>query len=425
MGITAESAARTRTIIETGLRAELDEDQRRVLAAEEVAPLDLSADGVLAAATARSGLTDFGPLDFTPRLGRLLAEVGRDTNMWRAAKADFVDRCVQTATLRLRVQAYLKAHPELHDNKVERPIIIVGLSRSGTTHVENLIAADPRLRHLPAYLGAEPVPVPGELPRVDGLDPRWARARARWEATAANRPLAAMHEHSPDHACGENELQVPDFASYDWEWRAHLPGWRDAYFAEDQTPHFAYARTLLQAIMVQKPSPARWLLKGNAHSEQLPALLRVYPDATIVMTHRDPIAILQSLLTMRGVILKRDQKAFDAAGVATYWVDRVERMLRAYLRDMGAVPASQRVDLKFPEIMADDIGAATTVLECARLPVGVDSLAAMRAYMDAHPRGKTGRVAYDLAGDFGLETDDLYRRFQFYFDAFPMPREVT
>src|SRR5438132_1610134 len=85
------------------------------------------------------------------------------------------------------------------------------------------LPADRRLRYLPVYLGREAVPAPGEVPGPDGREPRWHRSNQRWERVKANPIMAAMHEHSPDHACGDNELQVPDFASYQWEWMADVP----------------------------------------------------------------------------------------------------------------------------------------------------------------------------------------------------------
>jgi hypothetical protein len=114
------------------------------------------------------------------------------------------------------------------------------------------------------------VPTPGEAPGRDGRDPRWHRANQRWERMRSNPIMAAMHEHSPDHACGENELQVPDFASYQWEWMGDVPQWRDYYYTQDQAPHYEYARTMIKAIAYQYPNDRRWILKGNAHSEQLP-----------------------------------------------------------------------------------------------------------------------------------------------------------
>ena len=403
----------------------LPEDQRRALEAEDSQPLDMSVDAVLAAAQARTGLSDFGPRDFEGRLGQLLSEVEADPNVWRRYKASFVEQCVGAAANRLRNQAFLTAYPQTRDVPIDRPIIIVGLPRSGSTHLENLIGADRRLRYLPVWLGYQATPQPGEAQGPDGSDPRWARAQQRWERMRANPIMEAMHEHSPDHACGENELQMPDFATYQWEWMADVPKWRDFYLAEDQTPHYAYGRTMLQAIGLQFPGDRRWMMKGNQHSEQLLAINNIYPDATIVMNHRDPVAILQSVLTMRGMYVLASQKRPNIAGHVAYWTDRIERMLQAYIRDMNAVPKARRVDLMFQDIMADDVGAAGQVLEAAGLPAGADSVQDLKDYMDNHPRGRAGRVVYDLEGNFGLDVRALRKRFSFYTDLFAVKHEVV
>lgn len=402
----------------------IPEARRRELEAAEAEALDMRVEGVLAEARAQTGLDDFGPMDFTERLGLLLGEVAANANLWRFARANFRSACVKAAANRLRNRAFLLANPGVADVAIDRPIIIVGLPRSGTTHLENLIAADRRLRHLPVYLGSEAVPTPGEAPGPDGRDPRWVRASAHWDRMKQNPLMAAMHEHSPDHACGENELQMPDFTTYQWEWMAEVPGWRDHYLSHDQTPHYAYGRRMLQAIAYQFPSDRRWILKGNQHSEQLPALMANYPDACIVQIHRDPLAILQSVLTMRGLSVLAHQKHPDIAAHVAYWVDRIEGMLRAYVRDMDVVPAGQRLDLTFGEVIADDVGAAQRVLAFAGLPSTAESIADMRDYMDGHPRGKDGRVVYDLSGDFALDIAALRDRFAFYTDRFAVKLEV-
>lgn len=403
----------------------LPEEQRKALEAAENEGLDMSVDAVLRAAMARTGLNDFGAEDFKDRLGRLLSEVEADANVWKSAKKRFVDACVKAAANRLKNRDFLKQHPEVHDIQIDRPIFITGLPRSGTTHLENLIAADRRLRYLPVYLGSEAVPAPGEKPGPDGKDPRWVRSNEHWNRMKANPIMAAMHEHSPDHACGENELQIPDFASYQWEWMADVPRWRDFYYSQDQTPHYEYGRTMLKAIAFQFPSERRWILKGNAQSEQLPVLNRVYPDCTIVMTHRDPVAILQSVLTMRGLAVLAHQKVPDIQAHVTYWVDRIEHMLRAYMRDMHDIPAERRIDLMFQDVMADDVGSAQTVLAAAGLPPTEESAGDMQRYMEEHPRGRDGRVVYDLEGNFGLDVKALRERFRFYTDHFPVRLEVV
>lgn len=402
----------------------ISEERRRDLDAADGEPLDMSVEGVLADARAQTGLDDFGPMDFVERAAVLLVEVAANANLWRFAKANFRAFCVKAAANRLKNRDFLKANPAIDAIVIDRPIIIVGLPRSGTTHLENLIAADRRLRHLPVYLGAEAVPTPGEAAGPDGIDPRWARSNAHWQRMKANAIMAAMHEHSPDHACGENELQMPDFTTYQWEWMAEVPGWRDYYLSHDQASHYRYGRQMLKAIAWQFPSDRRWILKGNQHSEQLPALMRAYPDAYIVQIHRDPLAILQSVLTMRGLSILAHQKHPDVAAHVAYWIDRIERMLRAYVRDMDVVPAGQRLDLMFQDVIADDVGTAQKLLEFAGLPSTADSVADMRDYMDSHPRGRDGRVVYDLAGDFNLDIGALRERFAFYTDRFAMRQEV-
>lgn len=399
-------------------------DERAALEAREREPLDLSVDRVLDDARRLTGLTDFGPLDFISRLDALLAEVDADENVWKTHKDAFVDHCVRAAANRLRIQHYWREHPDALQLTIDRPIDVIALPRSGSTHLENLLAADRRLRHLPVYVAAQPAPQPGEESAAGGADPRWARAAARWELMSQNRIMAAMHEHSPDHACGENELQIPDFASYQWEWMGFVPGFRDRYLSEDQTPHYRYMRDVLKLVAHQLPGEQRWMLKSNQHSEQLGPLLAAYPDATVVMIHRDPVATIQSLLTMRGLAFKMSRKVPDIDTHVEYWVDRIERMLRSYIRDRQLVPPSQLVEVMFADIVRNDVGAAASVLERAGLPATPECIADIEAYMAAHPRGKDGRVVYDLEGDFGVSTGELRERFAFYTDEFDIAPEV-
>ena len=399
-------------------------EERAALEAVESQPVDLTVEAVLDQASRLTGLEDFGPMDFTERLGLLLSEVAADGNVWNLHKSQFADHCVKAAANRLRIQHYRTEHPDAHDAVIDRPIDVIALPRSGSTHLENLVAADRRLRHLPVYLAAQPAPQPGEAPGPDGVDPRWARAATRWDAMSQNRIMAAMHEHSPDHACGENELQMPDFASYQWEWMAFVPQFRDFYLNHDQTPHYCYMREVLKVIAHQVPGEQRWMLKSNQHSEQLGPLLAAYPDALVVMIHRDPVATVQSLLTMRGLAFKATRKELDIDTHVDYWVDRMERMLRRYIRDRHLVPDAQLVEVRFADIVSDDVKAACGVLARAGLEVTDESVADMQAYMAAHPRGKEGRMVYDLEGDFSVKAGELRERFSFYTDQFGIEPEI-
>src|SRR5206468_167228 len=134
---------------------------------------------------------------------------------------------------------------------------------------------------------------------------------------------------------------------------------------------------------------------------------------------------LQSLLTMRGLAFKASRKVPDIDTHVAYWIDRIERMLRRYLRDRHLVPDGQLVEVMFADVVADDVGTASRVLERAGLPVGDECIADFEAYMASHPRGKDGRVVYDLDGDFGISADELHERFSFYTDAFDIRTESS
>jgi hypothetical protein len=114
----------------------------------------------------------------------------------------------------------------------------------------------------------------------------------------------------------------------------------------------------------------------------------------------------------------------DPRGTAAYWIPRIEHLLRACVRDRDAWPAAQSLDVLFHEYMADEDGTLEAIYRKADLPLTPQARAEISAYLAANPRGKHGRVVYDLAGDFGVDLDALRERFRFYYERFPVEQEV-
>jgi hypothetical protein len=236
----------------------------------------------------------------------------------------------------------------------------------------------------------------------------------------ANMPLiVAMHDMPPEHIHEEIELEELDFASYLLEWLCRPTRWRDHYLALDQRPHYAYMKRVLQALTWMR-GPSRWVLKSPQHLEQLPALLDVFPDATVVITHRDPVSVLRSTITMLGYGDRMRRTHVDLAGLADYWIDRVEKLLAACVRDRDRLPAAQTIDVPFHEFMADDLGMVARIYEKAGLPMTPATRAELVAFLAANPRGKHGQLRYDLKADFGLEPAELRKRFGAYLARFPV-----
>jgi len=387
-------------------------------------PVTFAEDAVLEAAVKQTGLSDFGPDDFRERLGVWLQSVEEDADLGPVGRVGVFRDLVRYAANRLRLEDLLQRHPEILETEIERPIIIAGLPRSGTTHLLNLIAADERLRSLPYWESLEPIPDPNEAPGPDGVDPRLVRCREGYALQDALVPLLRnMHDMAPEHVHEEIEIQALDFASYELEWIATVPRWRDYYLAHDQTPHYAYLKKGLQALQWLR-GPDRWILKSPQHMEQLGPLIRSFPDATVAFTHRDPVSVIASAITMLAYGDRLRRKRVDPPGVAAYWIDRVERLLRACVRDRDRIPASQSIDVLFHEFMADDVAAVERIYALAGLEMTPAARAALDGFMAENPRGKHGRIVYDLKADFGVDPDELRKRFDFYFERFPIEIET-
>jgi len=404
----------------------LNDVQKELLAWGETVEVDFSEEAILAAARERTGLDDFGPDDFRVRLGILRDEWGNDPELTRFQRAVLHPYLVRYCANRLLIQDAWKRHPEIFRQEIERPVIVVGLPRSGTTHMVNLLAADERFHSLPLWESYEPVPIPGEAPLPDGTDPRYQRCADAWAGMQRSSPLiASMHPMHPDHIHEELELMGPDFASYNFEWLAHSPKWRDHYYATDQTPHYEYMKNVLRLIQWRRgPARKRWVLKCPQHLEQLPVLRKVFPDATVVFTHRDPLAVIQSTITMQAYNQRVSRKHVALEALLEYWCERVEHLLRACVRDRDLVPEQESVDSPFHVFMADPMATLERVYATAGLELDATARSQLERYVEEHPRGKEGQVVYDLRADFGVDPNGLRERFRFYFDRFPIRAEV-
>ena len=268
----------------------------------------------------RPDLDDFGPDDFVPRLDvlcRSLREEARLNDAGVLAQAVLVTGLLRN---RLLLEDLVGRHPEILDERVEKPIVICGLPRTGTTHLHNLMSSDPALRSLPYWESMEPVLAERERPAAGDPDPRWERTEMALSFLDVAMPeFKRMHEMTVDHVHEEIQLLAIDFSTMLFETIAPIPSWRDDYLARDQRPSYAYLKKILQALQWLRGG-TRWVLKSPQHLEQFPALRDTFPDATFVVTHRDPVSVTASMLTMLAYSLRLGHDQVDLPWVGDYWV---------------------------------------------------------------------------------------------------------
>ncbi|MEV0669748.1 sulfotransferase [Mycobacterium sp. NPDC050441] len=378
------------------------------------ANLELNPESLLTAATERSGLDDFGDPAFGERLDVLCTALREEAGLCDSGLAMAFEQLVGSLVNRLRLEALIADHPEIEDIEIDRPIIICGLPRTGTTHLHNLLAADPALRHLPYWESLEPVPAPGE---EDTPGPRGDRCAAGLEMISSSMPeFRRMHDMTVEHAHEEIQLLANDISGMLWETMYYVPSFAAHYKAHDQAPSYAYVKRTLQAMQWLRGG-SRWVLKSPQHLEQFPTLAATFSDATFIVTHRNPVDVTLSMMTMICYSMRMAVTQPDVAKLTGYWLGRIDDLLAGCIRDRDALPAGQSIDVRFDDFMADERGTLADIYRLAGQPFGDDVRTAMSDFLTEHPRGRYGGVIYDPA-DLGLDPAALAERFRAYRERF-------
>jgi len=388
-------------------------------------PLD--AEALHAKASADTGLDDFGADDYRERLDVYLAALREIDNMQRPGVVNFYSQLLQLLKNRLLLTDLLMRHPEINDIELLPPVVIAGLPRTGTTHLHNLLGAAPTFRTLPYWESVEPFPAMSrlreeqmEVPSEAGVEPPDPR-RTRMDAAVSVMNVVMpyfqlMHEMTTDHVHEEIQLLANDFSTMFFETLGHVPRWRAYYESHDQTTHYEYLATQLKALQFLRGG-RRWLLKSPQHLEQLPVLDRVFPGVVVVFTHRDPVPVVLSMIAMITYSARMHRSPVPVQEIAASWVDRLEHMLGALIRDREVIGPERSIDIRFDDFMADELGVAQQIYSLAGEPVDATPRDAMAAYLAGHERGRLGRIATS-AEMFGLDPDELHARFAKYEQRF-------
>ena len=354
---------------------------------------------------------DFGADDYRERLDLYLADVRDIDGLTGAGTVNFFSQLLQVLKNRLLLTDLLTRHPEIHDIELEPPVVIAGLPRTGTTHLHNLLGAGPTFRTLPYWEGVEPFPMPSEV----GIEPDPRRSRMDVAVAVMNIVMphfALMHEMTTDHVHEEIQLLANDVSTMLMETLCQAPRWRDYYLSHDQTTHYEHLATQLKALQFLRGG-RRWLLKSPQHLEQLTVLDRVFPGVVVVCTHRDPMPVVLSMIAMITYSARMHRDPVPVEEIAASWIDRLEGMLAAFMRDRSIIGPERSIDVRFDDFMADELGTAQRIYALAGEPVSDAARSAMADYLAGHQRNRLGRVATSC-DMFGLDEEDLRERFAPY-----------
>jgi hypothetical protein len=361
-----------------------------------------------AAASKATGLTDFGPDDYTDGLTVLLESCARDAGLTPRGSKAMRTMLRGALTARLLSEAAWQANPGYAQVRIDRPIFVTGLPRTGTTALHRLLAADPAHQGLAMWLAEVPQPRPPV--ETWAANPVFGYIQAACERHHAEHPeFMAVHYVAADQVEECWQLLRQSMRSISWECLAHLPTYSAWLRKQDWTDAYRRHRRNLQLIGLPE-ADRRWVLKNPSHLFALDALLRVYPEALVIQTHRDPgtaIASVCSLAaqasagwstTFTGAVIGHDQLELWASGLERFTAERAR-----HHRD-------QFFDVSYDDLAADPVGTVETIYAYFGLPFGGAAADTIRAHLSRGADRSRSAHRYALA-DFGLTAADVAARF--------------
>jgi len=401
---------------------EYSDAARAAISGIEELPFDFSLGAIVDAARSECDVRFFEDAGALERLGEYCAAVREDACYSKLGRFQIAQYAKRHLIQRSRFEALYAQHPEIDELEIERPLIIAGLPRSGTTHLLNLISADSRLRSLRYWESLEPYPSVAAR-RGDAPDERRNAGLAQLAIQDQMMPLFKnMYDVGNEDVHEEVELQFMCMSTSLMAAMAQIPDWMQSYFARDQRPHYAFLKRALKALQFLE-ARERWVLKSPQHLAFLPALLETFPDATLVVTHRDPVAVFTSWATMLAYAARFSRSPVRPRETAEYALLLQKLLLEGLVRDAALLSSDHCEQVYFNDFMSDDWGTLARIYDRAGFELGPKTRSSMKQYIDDHPRGRHGKIVYDLQADFGIDRDAVYENFRDYLACFPVKRE--
>lgn len=385
-------------------------------------PIKLDVASLLEKAQSNTGLTDFGGDEFRAPLALLVDSLEKEAKLSTLGRMVARGDLLRTLENRLRLVELFREHPEISEQRIDRPIFVVGPPRTGTTIFHDLLAMDPENRVPLTWETCYPLPPPEAA--TFHSDPRIARVQADLDRVDQLIPdFKKMHPMGAERAQECVAITSHDLATMIYQTQFDVASYDRWVLEHDMRSALKWHRRFLQVLQWKAPGK-RWALKSPQHLWHLQHVHREYPDALFVQTHRDPVRVLVSISSLVAALRRLASDEVSLHEVAEYYAMALAKGYQntiAY-RESGSLPKSQVVDLYFQDFIGDQVGTVRRAYEHFGLELSETAANAMQSFLDDNPADKHGRHFYSFE-DIGMDEQRVRAMFRDYQSYFDIPSE--
>ncbi len=380
---------------------------------------DLHPDLLLAAASKATGLADYGDMDFLEGFTLYLEDLRTDAGLSESGVGNIRQDILRMLSNRLGFVRDLTQHPEILDEAIERPIIITGLPRTGTTKLQRMISADPGVQRLEAWRVNFPAPFPDSAvirpdPRIVLMEQIESVLKTQYPEMMARHPVEARE---PDE---EWYLMEMTFASSFSSIRTPAPRHRAWMESRSQVPVYEYLRRILQYLQWQDGGGRGrpWVLKTPAHLGNLLELFEVFHDATLVHCHRHPNSVVASAVSLleagHGIYCKHLDLRVIAMGFIDFFTKQLERNFSA----RQTLGESRIVDVYYDDIRDRPLDIISDIYDRWGRRLTPEAKSALTEWNESRPEGYKGKYRNE-AERIGVDRAEIEAAFADYLRRFP------
>lgn len=370
--------------------------------------------GLLAAASAATGLDDFGDRYFMTGLTRLVEALPGEAQLNATGEQLVYGGIINLLVNRLRYVEDIKRHPEILNERIVKPIIVLGLPRTGTTKLQRVLSADPQVQRMDYWRTTNPAPFPGEEPgnpkgRIEAalaVEHMFATQFPDW---MARHPTEALEPDEELHLmAGSFECMVTWLFARSPSFYAHISSC-------DQRPMYRHLHAQMQYLQWQDGGARGrpWIMKSPVHINALPALLDVFPDAVLVHCHRDLQKVMPSFAALIEAARRIGSDHVDQKVLGKEMLDYWSTALDRYLVEREKLPADRVLDVRFEDVVGDIVAVIRRIYDYAGRELTPEALAAFRDYDKTRPEHHWGSYTYS-ADDYAYTPELIDSRFAEY-----------